>query len=118
MIEYMAAQLENLNVPYEFGAWTDTPIPAVYFTGEFEETEADPETQQMIGRFTLAGHSYDGRLLLDAYCSSLQAHFGGGVRVADEDGGKAVWYAGSQYVPTQLEGLDRIEIYFTTMEWR
>jgi hypothetical protein len=117
ILEYMAKQADAIGLPYEFWEWT-AEVRAVYFTGEYSEESSSPESGEGYGRFTLIGHSYDGVELLDGWHKKIMAHFAGGRREAQPGAGVAAMYDGAQYVPTGLEALKRIEIYFTVREWR
>jgi hypothetical protein len=117
ILEYMEQQAEEVGLPYEFWEWT-AEVPRTYFTAEYSEETSSPESGESYGRFTLIGHSYDGVPPLDEWHKKITAHFAGGRRMAQPGAGLTVIYDGAQYVPTDLEALKRIEIYFAVREWR
>ena len=113
LLEFMARQMQALELPYEYWRWTDADIPDVYFTGDASGTATGDEDRSVDGTFTLAGHSYKGELPLEQWHRKIRTHFADWVH----GGGVAAKYAGFRYVPTDLEGLSRIEIDIETKEW-
>lgn len=115
---FMADQLASIDIPYEFGEWTqDLTYP--YFVGSYSVTQYRYEDGYTGGIFTLDGWARGtGALLkLTQASDAIQKHFDD-LTQCDEDTAYLVSFESSQPIPTGEEGLYRITITLNTQEWK
>lgn len=111
--------LEELRIPYEFEEWTqDLSFP--FFVGEYTEIEPMNEDGLEEGTFILTGTTTGKYMELESVKELVKNYFGvdGIVAILESGSGIAVSYETSFPVPTDEQGLHRIQINLNVKEWR
>ena len=116
VLEFIKEQMENLEVPYRFWEWVGNP-PQTYFVGEYTGTDAMSESGEIQGEFVLSGFSRSGYADLLTYNDKIYKRFRNGERIYRNGKSAVVCYSHSLTVPSDLEGVKRLEIYLNTHEW-
>lgn len=103
---------------YEFGGWSENPIPDSFFVGEYDEVGEPNEDGRMESTFILTG---TGRtmLALEAAKTNIKRTIEANERAILPNGnGIALFYSNSLNVPTDNEDFYRIQINLQIFEWR
>lgn len=116
VLEFIKEQMDDLNVPYRFWEWTGEP-PETYFVGEFTETGGNSEDGAIEGEITLSGFTRGTYADLDALRDKIYLRFRNGERTVKNGKGVVVTYSHAMTVPSDLEGVKRMNIYLSTFEW-
>lgn len=116
LLGFMAEQIEQLSIPYEFGEWTGK-VSYPYFVGSYDENEIRLEDGYTGGIFTLDGWSRGSKIPLVEISDKIKEKFKDLRAVRD---GTAFFITSptSQMIPTGEEDLYRISITLTTNEWK
>nr|DAL57146.1 MAG TPA_asm: PORTAL PROTEIN, 15 PROTEIN, HEAD PROTEIN, VIRAL INFECTION, TAILED.2A [Caudoviricetes sp.] len=116
LLSFMNEQIEQLEIPYEFGEWTqDLSYP--YFVGSFNETEHRIEDGYTGGVFTLDGWSRGSKITLAEVNDKLKKAFED-LRAVRDGTAFFITYWNALMIPTGEEDLFRITITFNTNEWK
>lgn len=116
LLSFMNEQIEQLEIPYEFGEWTqDLTYP--YFVGSFNETEHRIEDGYTGGVFTLDGWSRGSKITLAEVNDKLKKAFED-LRAVRDGTAFFITYWNALMIPTGEEDLFRITITFNTNEWK
>lgn len=109
----------GLGLAYEFGELhCDGDPPPLYFVGDLIEAPAIQEDWRESGQVVLGGWSRAGvQPLLDAR-DAVRSALGGSLRATGADGAVVVEYSHSTLPPSDVEGIDRLEISLNYYEWR
>lgn len=118
-LKFISDFMDRLNIPYEFGTFTQNPVPDPYFVGEYLDSESDTKEengyQESAFLLTGTGETYIG---LETAKAQIESNLSRGVSLILSNGnGFAVFYSGSQPIPTDDERLKRIQINLTIKEW-
>lgn len=116
-LKFIADELDELNINYEFGGWSTDPVPDPYFVGEYTEPESltkEEDGYQEIS-FILTGTSRQWILLEEAK-AIIEKNISK-TAILPNGNGIAVFYAGSLIIPTGDAELKRIQINLTIKEW-
>ena len=116
VLNVISEQLEKLNIPYEFGEWTEE-ISYPYFVGSFTETEHRQEDGYTGGIFTLDGWSRESKMSLMEVGDILKQEFDDFI-VVQNGAAFFITFGNSRSVPTGEEDLYRITITLNTNEWK
>lgn len=103
---------------YEFGEWSQYPIPDIYFVGEYDEVGEPNEDGRMESTFILTG---TGRtmLALEAAKTNIKRTIEANERAILPNGnGIALFYSNALNVPTDNVDFYRIQINIQIFEWR
>ncbi|MEG1906849.1 MAG: hypothetical protein RR178_05225 [Gordonibacter sp.] len=113
------AQMEALWIPYQYWEYADVGegIPDVYFVGENIEDPVAQEDGRVSGLFVLSGWSYRGLAPLQEHQKAIKRRFMEPQRVATGDGAAVVEYSHASGIPSDIEGLCRLEINLNYYEW-
>lgn len=120
LLNFINSELENIQVPYEFGEWT-SDITDPYFVGEYSEVEPISESGEEEKAFILNGFTRKSALILEEMKEKIKSAFppvGGKTAILEDDSGVAVFYSSSFPVPTGEEGLKRIQINLSIKYWK
>lgn len=119
MLNFIATELENIGVPYEFMRWT-TPVQYPYFVGEYQETTISTEDGASEFTVILTGFTRGKWLELEQIKEKIKRHFpvAGGLRGQIDGGAVVVSYENGFPVPTGEAELKRIQINLNVKEWR
>ncbi|MEG0991345.1 MAG: hypothetical protein RSN88_10830 [Gordonibacter sp.] len=114
--------MESLDLPYQYWEYEDLGegIPSSYFVGERMPDSVGDESGGEGGMFVLSGWSRGGLVPLVSAESAIKAVLdapGGDVRFAGEGGACVVWYLQSQDIPSDVEGMCRMEVTLGYREW-
>lgn len=116
LLSFMNEQIEQLEIPYEFGEWTqDLSYP--YFVGSFNEAEHRIEDGYTGGVFTLDGWSRGSKITLAEVNDKLKKAFED-LRAVRDGTAFFITYWNALMIPTGEEDLFRITITFNTNEWK
>lgn len=112
----------SLGLNYQYWEFEDIGegIPSCYFVGERVPSPVDDEGGSESGDFILSGWSRSGLTDLDAAESALKALLnapGGDYRVTNDDGACVVWYSHTVDVPSDVDGMCRVEMTLGYREW-
>lgn len=121
MLNFIDKQMDILDVPYEFGEWTDdNKYP--YFVGEFPSPEViDTEDGKRERTLIISGFHRGKAYSLEEIRQRIEAHFDpiGGLRGTTEDGSAiVVFYNGAYFPPTGEMELKKIEIQLQIQLWK
>lgn len=116
VLEFIKEQMADLNIPYHFWEWSGD-VPQTYFVGEFTEASSYSEDGLIEGELTLSGFTRGTYADLDAMRDKIYTRFRNGERLYRNGKGVVVEYSHAMTVPTDLEGVKRIDIYLSTFEW-
>lgn len=117
ILEVMKEQMDALGVPYQYGEFCEPPN--AYVVGECIESPMTSESCES-GSFVLglwSKHFVGIGPLLDIR-DALRARFGRGVRIADDRGAVVIEYSHATQVPSDVDGVWRIEVNLNYTEWR
>lgn len=117
MLAFMVQQMSQLEIPYEFWEWTDD-VPTEYWIGEFLEEPTDTEDGKRSYTFVLTGTTRGSFLGLEQTRQKIEKHFRHGITDADANRGIAVHYSNATPLPTDAEGIRRLEINLSVTEWK
>lgn len=119
ILKFMYAQMNVLEIPYEFGEWT-SEIQYPYFVGEMTDQEATTEDGMEEYTFVLNGFHRGKILDLEKVKETIKKHFDTihGVRIANESGAIAAFYSHSAYLPTGEAELKRVQINIKIKRWK
>ncbi len=120
LLNFINAELEKVNVPYEFGEWTSN-ITDLYFVGEYSEFEPSSESGQEDKTFILNGFTRRSALALEEMKEKIKTVFPpieGKTAILDDGSGVAVFYSNSFPVPTGEEGLYRLQVNLSIKYWK
>lgn len=116
VLEFVKEQMDELEVPYRFWEWAGD-VPETYFVGDYTETGGDSEDGLIEGEVTLSGFTRGTYADLDALRDKIYLRFRNGERILKDGKGAVITYSHAMTVPSDLEGVRRMEIYLTTFEW-
>lgn len=116
LLGFMAEQIEQLSIPYEFGEWTEK-VSYPYFVGSYDENEIRLEDGYTGGIFTLDGWSRGSKILLVEISDKIKEKFKD-LRAVRNGTAFFITSPTSQMIPTGEEDLYRISITLTTNEWK
>lgn len=118
-LKFISEQMDEIEVPYEFGEWT-SPVCYPYFVGEISEEEPTTEDGLEQSILLLTGFHRGAYADLLEFLAKIKQHFHPihGARAETEGGAIAVFYAGSMYVPTNEAQLKKIQINLKIKEWK
>lgn len=116
MLSFLAEQMEDLGIPYEFGEWTDT-VSYPYFVGSFSEIESRFEDSYTGGTFTVDGWMRGSKLSLVEAADKIKEKFKD-LRAVREGTAFFTAFQNSSFIPTGEEELHRITINIDTKEWK
>lgn len=118
ILTYISDQLDSIDIPYEFGEWTqDVSYP--YFVGTFTEIEHRYEDGYTGGNMTIDGwaRGSGAKLQLAQASDKIKELFDDNRAVVD---GAAflVSFSSSAPVPSGEDDLFRVTISLDTKEWK
>lgn len=116
--EFIAKQMDVLDIPYEFGEWTQDVIYP-YGVGEVIEPESDTEDGKEEPSVKLTFWHRGQYIALEEIKNKIKKHFNpiNGLRAKTDSGAIAVFFSGAMYIPTNEAELKRLEITLRVMEW-
>lgn len=112
--------LRNSGINYEFGRWTASNIPSVYWVGEYSESESMNEDGLNEAVMILTGFTTDSFANLQKDKETINLLFPSIFGKAYElpNGSMlAVYYGTANVVPVDDLGIKRLEIQLTIKEW-
>lgn len=115
----IAAELNSLNIPYEFMEWTD-PVQYPYWVGEYSEVSIATEDGHEESTVILTGTTKGTWLELEQARAIIEKHFNPicGHHSSTDDGAVAIYYSNAFPVPTGEADLKRIQINLQAKEWK
>lgn len=118
VLKFIADELAELDIAYEFGQWSSDPVPNPYFVGEYSEPESltreENGLQEIDFILTGTGTSW---LTLEQEKAKIEANISK-TAILPGGHGMAVFYGGSFVIPTGDAELKRIQINLSIKEWR
>lgn len=102
---------------YNFGQWSEFPIPYPYFVGEYNEVGGENEDGQFETTFILTGTTRGSMLDLEKEKAKIEKAFNK-TAILPNGNGIAVFYMNSFTVPTDNGELKRIQINLQVKEWK
>lgn len=123
VLKIIADSMRSLSLAYGFGTYVDDPIKYPYFVGEYTESEPMTADGMHEGVFLLTGFARGSEPYIDLEDAKerIEGMFhpvSGKIGISDTGSGVAIFYAGSQYIPTGDAELKRIQINLTIKEWK
>lgn len=118
-LSYINRCIESLNIPYEFLQWTDD-LTFPYFVGEYSESEITEEDGKDESTFIITGISNSSYLSLVEIKDKIKKLFTyhGKMAILESGSGIAISYMSSFTIPTNEQGLYRLQINLSVKEWR
>lgn len=120
-LAFVNKMLVDGGVPYEFGEFTQTPIPSTYFTGEYSDVTMLNEDGKDESTFMVTGTTSEDWLDLMEFDEKIKRLFpqvGGMVAMLDNGSSIAIFYENSHNIPTETIDLKRIQINLRIKEWK
>lgn len=118
-LQYVADQMQSLDIPYQFMRWNDAVPDDYYFVGEYSETPS--MTKEEDGRqdttVILRGFTRKSWLLLEQAKEKIESSFPQ-TAILNNGSGIAVFYDSALVVPTGDAELKSIKINLTIQEWK
>lgn len=118
-LKFISDNLGAIAVPYEFGEWTgDLQYP--YFVGEISETPSPTEDGSEESTMLLTGFTRGKYIDLENIKKKIKELFNpiNGLCAKTDSGSIAVFFNGSNYIPTGEADLKRIQINLLIKEWK
>lgn len=119
-LEFIRAQMETLEIPYEFMSWS-SEVKYPYFVGEISEIEPITEDGLEEKKFIITGFTRNSWIELMEIQEKIRKALppiGGKTAVLDDGSGIAVFYDTALPIPTGEADLKKIEIYLTIKLWK
>ncbi|WP_425756249.1 hypothetical protein ACPW7J_02225 [Ihubacter sp. rT4E-8] len=119
MLETLNKDMEALGINYAFMEWCANPVYP-YFVGEYAEDDPLTEDGAMESTFILTGFTRRSWGDLENVKNEILSYYGttGKTVITDEGSAVAIFYAGSQPVPTGDAELKKIQINLKVKEWK
>lgn len=122
VLKIVSDAMRSLSLPYGFGTYAEYPIRYPYFVGEYTVSEPMTADGLQEGIFMLTGFARGNEPYMDLEDAKerIEGMFhpvSGRIGITDTGSGVAIFYAGSQYIPTNDAELRRIQINLTIKEW-
>ncbi|NCE98403.1 hypothetical protein [Emergencia sp. 1XD21-10] len=119
MLETINKDMEALGINYAFMEWCADPIYP-YFVGEYSENEPLTEDGEIEIPFILTGFTRESWSELERIKEKIMRYYGvaGKTVITDEGSAVAIFYGGSQPVPTGDAELKKIQINLKVKEWK
>lgn len=116
---FIANELEQAGIKYEFGEWASNPVPEPYFVGEYSEIVPNSEDGEQNTTFMLTGTSRTWISLEQAkkIIENLFSKVTGKTAILSNGNGIAVFYENAYTIPTDEAELKRIQINLLIKEW-
>lgn len=116
---FIANELEQAGIKYEFGEWASNPVPEPYFVGEYSEIVPNSEDGEQNTTFMLTGTSRSWISLEQAkkIIENLFSKVTGKTAILSNGNGIAVFYENAYTIPTDEAELKRIQINLLIKEW-
>ena len=108
-------QMEQLGIPYEF--WEYSGDARCYFVGEELEAPQSQEDGCQGGTFVLSGWSRIGLPALHDFQRLVKRRFSAPLSVRTDAGAVYIEYSHTTSVPSDVEGVCRLEINLNYKEW-
>jgi hypothetical protein len=117
--KFISDELGVLAVPYEFGEWTKE-VKYPYFVGEINETATMTEDGYEESTMLLTGFTRGKYIDLEIIKEKIKSHFNPitGMCAKTDSGSIAVFFNGSNFIPTNEAELKRIQINLLIKEWK
>lgn len=109
--------MSSLAIPYMFWEYEADEIPGCYFVGEEMEDPATQEDGCVSGTFVLSGWSRKGLPILHDHQSLVKRRLKEPLHVRTDEGAVVIEYSHSTGVPSDVEGVCRLEINLKYHEW-
>ena len=113
--------MESLALPYAFMTYNKTPLPPLYFVGEYTEIAGTTEDGLRELTFMLTGYTRGAWIELEQAREKIEKHFSrayGYTAVTENGTGLAISYANTLIVPTGDAELKRIQVNLNVKEWK
>ncbi len=120
-IAYINEVLIDAGINYEYGMWTQNPIPSPFFVGENIDIEPVNEDGMTQSTFILTGTGTGTWLeLIDKkeLIESLFPSVGGRVARLENGSSVAIFFGTAQTIPSDTIDIKRIQINLTVKEWK
>ena len=116
---FIANELEQAGIKYEFGEWASNPVPEPYFVGEYSEIVPNSGDGEQNTTFMLTGTSRSWISLEQAkkIIENLFSKVTGKTAILSNGNGIAVFYENAYTIPTDEAELKRIQINLLIKEW-
>lgn len=118
-LRFIKEQMEILEVPYEYGEWTEE-ITYPYFTGEIIESPYTTEDGFHGSSLKITGWHRGYMVELERYKNKIEQHFHPitGCTQKMDNSTIAGFYESAFYIPSGDADLKKIEISIELKEWR
>ncbi len=113
--EIVSERMDSLGLPYAYWEFPREDEP-VYYVGERIEAPQRQEDGARTGTFVVGGWSYEGVSLLDDAEPAIRDAFGD-LRVRNALGTCCVSYSHTAGVPSDVEGIARVDHTLDYIEW-
>lgn len=120
MLKFIKEQMDILDIPYEFGEWTQA-LQYPYFVGELPSPEDNPtEDGKEVQTLILNGWHRGQFTDLEFAKEKIKQHFHTilGRHGWTDSGSISVYYEGAFYIPTGEADLKRIQINLKILQWK
>ena len=118
-LKFISDELGAIAVPYEFGEWT-SDIQYPYFVGEITESPTVTEDGYEESYMLLNGFTRGKYVDLERMKNTIKKHFNPiiGKCAKTDCGSIAVFFNGSNFIPTNEADLKRVQINLLIKEWK
>lgn len=119
VLQVITEIMEALGLPYAFMLYSETPLPPLYFVGEYSEIAGTTEDGLQEATFHLTGYTKGTWLELEQAREKIQRYFCNGYTAVTEGGtGLAISYANTLPLPTSDAEIKRIQVNLNVKEWK
>lgn len=118
MLKFVAEELESLDIPYEFGQWSTTPIKYPYWVGEYIEEESLNEDGKEECTFILTGFARGAFLALETQKEQIKDHFWTGAAKVENGVGCIIYYGSALPLAENDPDLKKIQVELKIMKWK
>lgn len=112
--------LDEMGINYEFMEWTSSPVPEMYWTGEYSESESMDEDGSEESTFMLTGTTKKKFIELESVRQKFKEAFPtyGKKSILESGSGIVIMYSDSFPIPSVQEGVHRLQVNLRIKEWR
>ena len=121
ILQVIADAMESLGLPYAFMRFNKSPLPSLYFIGEYTEIAGTTEDGMRECTFMLTGYTRGTWIELEQAREKIEKHFSrayGYTAVTESGTGLAISYANTLIVPTGDAKVKRMQVNLQVKEWK
>ncbi|MDY4081147.1 MAG: hypothetical protein SOY97_05915 [Candidatus Metalachnospira sp.] len=114
-LKFISDTLIDIGINYEFGRWSSNPVPAVFWVGEYTETESVNEDGLQETTIILTGTTKEKWISLEKDKDKIKNIFPKTAIL--NNSGVAVFYRNAIIIPVENMDMKRMQINLQIKEW-